>query len=322
MSGVAAACRWPTGGIARLRPGVELGQRALALAQAAGCRGVELWIALMTLAWTESALGNFAAAKQELDELLTMARAAPSHFQVRNGLPSTRVMALCWVTLCCVDTGDFEEARGAREAVRVAEEIDRRGAGSAPTIRPGLDPSPGRQARRGHPRCSRRASSCAPTTYPRLGDDDLVDPGPCLCAERRAGARRGAARAGGARVDRHALHTRLSLRIANLAEAEWLAGNAGRASELTQQALHLAETYGERPAEGQVRRCWATIARRGDAGEAAAAQHYEQALAIARQYGNAPARKPSATPASPATRHPLPPSVMSRERGTPVPSRS
>jgi tetratricopeptide repeat protein len=79
-------------------------------------------------------------------------------------------------------------------------------------------------------------------------------------------------------------HTRLSLRMANLAEAELLAGNVGRASDLAERALSLAESYGERPAEGYVRRLLGDIALRANNDEATASTYYEQALAIARRH--------------------------------------
>src|SRR5262249_38310103 len=100
---------------------LELGRRARALAHASRPRGVELRSALMTLAWSESALGNFAAAKKLLQELLEMPQTAPGRLLVKDGLPSYRVMALGWVTLVCVDTGEFEEGlQAAHEAVRIA----------------------------------------------------------------------------------------------------------------------------------------------------------------------------------------------------------
>ena len=57
-------------------------------------------------------------------------------------------------------------------------------------------------------------------------------------------------------------NTRLSLRIAYLAEAELLDGKADLASELAGEALQLAKTYGERPAEGHVHRLLGDIAWR------------------------------------------------------------
>src|SRR5262249_48146725 len=83
-------------------------------------------------------------------------------------------------------------------------------------------------------------------------------------------------------------YTRLSLRIANVAEAELMAGNDGKAVELAQQALELAKTYGEGPAEGQVRRLLGDIAVQVRGDRLAAASCYEHALAIARRYAMRP----------------------------------
>src|SRR2546423_851104 len=80
-----------------------------AVAQGADRRGVELWVALMGLAWTESAVGDFAAAKKRLTELLKMADPALGANQVRKGLPSSRVIALSFLSQYCADLGHFEE---------------------------------------------------------------------------------------------------------------------------------------------------------------------------------------------------------------------
>ena len=110
---LAQACWW----IADYPRALELAKRALSV----GPEGR----ALMTLAWTESALGDFTAAKKHLEELLTMARAVPVGEMVRNGRPSTTVMSLVWIVSCRGELGEFEEAiADAREAVHIAEEID------------------------------------------------------------------------------------------------------------------------------------------------------------------------------------------------------
>ena len=57
---------------------------------------------------------------------------------------------------------------------------------------------------------------------------------------------------------------------------------------LAHQALQLAETYNERPAEGQVRRLLGDIALRIRDDRPTAASCYEQALAIARRYAMRP----------------------------------
>ena len=268
---------------------LEAGRRALALAHAIGQRGIELRTALMALAWSESALGHFATAKQRLRELLEMPQATPGRLLVKVGLPSFRVMALSWVTLCCVDTGEFAEGlEAAREAVRIAEELDQ------PWSRAGAYYALGSILAR----CGKPGEAIA-----------VLEKGQGLCAEYLipgwkttiswvlgyAYVLNGEPRRGAALLEQVVrestatrCHTRLSLRIANLAEAELVAGDGDKASTLAHQALQLAETYGEGPAEGQVRRLLGDIAAQVRGDRAAAARCYEQALTIARQYSMRP----------------------------------
>ena len=118
----------------------------------------------MTLAWTESALGDFTAAKKHLEELLTMARAVPVGEMVRNGRPSTTVVSLVWIVSCRGELGEFEEAiADAREAVHIAEEIDQPGAVLPPTTHWARFSSSAEVSRRQSP-CWKRASACVPST--------------------------------------------------------------------------------------------------------------------------------------------------------------
>jgi tetratricopeptide (TPR) repeat protein len=265
---------------------LEQGERALSMAKAADRRGVELWMALMSLAWTESAVGDFAVAKKRLTELLTMAAAPPSSNQhVRNGLPSSRVMVLSWLTQCCADLGQFEEGmEAAQEAVRLAEQLDQPWSRAAACYAMGsilIKRGDASQAiavlENGQRSCSEYLIPGWATTISwMLGYAYALNGEP----------ERGAALLEQVVQDSNAsrCHTRLSLRIANLAEAELLAGNQERASDLADRALSLAERYGERPAEGYVRRLLGDIALRANDNEAAASSYYEQALAIARRH--------------------------------------
>jgi tetratricopeptide (TPR) repeat protein len=265
---------------------LEQGERALSMAKAADRRGVELWIAIMGLAWTESAVGDVAVAKKRLTELLTMAAAPPrSNRHVRNGLPSSRVLALTWLTDCCADLGQLEEGmEAAHEAVRLAEELDQ-------------------------PWSRTAAYYAMGSLLIRRGDAsqaiEVLEKGQRLCAEYlipgwattvswmlgyayalNGEPKRGAVLLEQVIQDSNAsrCHTRLSLRMANLAEAELLAGNEGRASDLADRALSLAESYGERPAEGYVRKLLGDIALQANDDEATASTYYEQALALARRH--------------------------------------
>jgi class 3 adenylate cyclase/tetratricopeptide (TPR) repeat protein len=271
------ACWW----IADYPRALELAKRALSF----GPEGR----ALMTLAWTKSALGDFKGAKKHLEDLLALERAVPIGEAVRNGRPSTTVMALVWIVSCRGELGEFEEAiADAREAVRIAEEIDQ------PWSRAGAYYALGTILLR-----RRRFTEAIA----------VLEDGQRLCSEYLipgwatttgwilgyAYALNGEPRRGADLLEQVVrdstatrCNTRLSLRIAYLAEAELLDGKADRAAELAGQALQLAATYGERPAEGHVRRLLGDIVWRANADEAAAAGQYEQALAIAREYSMAP----------------------------------
>jgi class 3 adenylate cyclase/tetratricopeptide (TPR) repeat protein len=265
---------------------LDQAERALSMAKAADRRGAELWTALMGLAWTESAVGDFAVAKKRLTELLTMAGGpASSNYQVRNGLPSSRVIALSWLTQCCADLGQFEEGmEAAHEAVRLAEEFDQPWSRAAAYYAMGYILIHRGDALQAIAVLEKGQRSCAKYLIPGWATTISWMLGYAYALNGEP--KRGAALLEQVVQDSNAsrCHTRLSLRIANLAEAELLAGNEGRASDLAGRALSLAEIYGERAAEGYVRRLLGDIALQANDDEAAASSYYEQALAIARRH--------------------------------------
>jgi class 3 adenylate cyclase/tetratricopeptide (TPR) repeat protein len=265
---------------------LEQGERALTMAKAADRCGVELWIALMGLAWTESALGDFAIAKKRLTELLTMAAAPPaSNHQVRNGLPSARVMTLSFLSQCYGDLGEFEEGmEAAQGAVRLAEALDQPWSRAAAYYALGSILIKRGDATQAIEVLEKGQRSCAEYLIPGWGTTISWMLGYAYALNGEP--KRGVALLEQVVQDSNAsrCHTRLSLRIANLAEAELLAGNQGRASDLADRALSLAKSYGERPAEGYVRKLLGDIALQANDDEATASTHYEQALAIARRH--------------------------------------
>jgi tetratricopeptide (TPR) repeat protein len=263
---------------------IEQGERALAMAKAADRRGVEFAVALMGLAWTESAVGDFAVAKKRLRELLTMAAAGGNRLQ-RNGLPSSMVLALAFLSECCGDLGQFEEAmEAANEAVRLAEWLDQPWSRAAACYAMGSILIKRGEAAQAIAVLEKGQRSCAEYVIPGWGTSISWMLGYAYALNGEP--KRGVALLEQVVEDSNAsrCHTRLSLRIANLAEAELLAGNQERASDLADRALSLAQSCGERPAEGYVRCLLGDIALRVKQNEAAASTYYEQALAIARRH--------------------------------------
>jgi tetratricopeptide (TPR) repeat protein len=264
----------------------EQGERALSMAKAADRRGPELWTALLGLAWAESAVGDFAAAKERLTELLRMAAAHPgSNRRVRDGLPPSPVIALTQLTQCCADLGQFEEGmEAAHEAVRLAEKLDQPWSRAAAYYAMGSLLIKRGDASEAIPVLEKGQRMCAEYLIPGWATTVSWMLGYAYALNGEP--KRGAALLEQVVQDSNAsrCHTRLSLRMANLAEAELLAGNEARASDLADRALSLAESYGERPAEGYVRRLLGDIALRANDDEAAASTYYEQALAIARRH--------------------------------------
>lgn len=260
---------------------VALAQRALSVIRESR--------ALMTLAWTTSALGDLKAALKYLEEVLTIMRPLPTAVLVRDGRPSSTVMALVWITICRGELGEIEEGLAhAREAVRIAEEIDQPWSRVAASyalgtilIKRGSFLEAIAVLEQGQRLCREYLiPGWAMTTGWMLGYAYALN------GEPRRGALilEGVVRA--SRATR--CNTRLSTRLAYLAEAELMDGNAGRASELAQEALELAARYGEQPAESNVRRLLGDIAWQANGDEAAARAQYEQALAIARRHSMRP----------------------------------
>lgn len=280
------ACWW----VADYPRARELGHRALSLAQKFGQQGLlELSIALVALAWTQWAVGEFNDAKKGLEQVVAIARVTPARRKVNNGLPLTTVMALCWLASCHGEIGEFEKGLDyAREAVRLAEDVDQpwsrvaayHALGSILTKRMNI-----REAitvlERGRSLCAMHAipgwgttiASALGNAYALNGDAkqavSLLDQ-----AVRQAAADR--------------CLTRQSLRVAFLAEAELISGRKSRAAELGQEALRLARAHGERPAEGHVLRILGDIAVETDIDDPNLPALYEQALAIANKFSMRP----------------------------------
>jgi tetratricopeptide (TPR) repeat protein len=215
-----------------------------------------------------------------------MAAAHPgSNRRVRDGLPPSPVIALTQLTQCCADLGQFEEGmEAAHEAVRLAEKLDQPWSRAAAYYAMGSLLIKRGDASEAIPVLEKGQRMCAEYLIPGWATTVSWMLGYAYALNGEP--KRGAALLEQVVQDSNAsrCHTRLSLRMANLAEAELLAGNEARASDLADRALSLAESYGERPAEGYVRRLLGDIALRANDDEAAASTYYEQALAIARRH--------------------------------------
>jgi predicted ATPase len=280
------ACWW----VADYRRALDFGQRALAAARGFGPQGLfEQSLALVALAWTQAALGEYQEAKKGLEEVHAVAKITPSRRRVNNGLPPTTVMALCWLTSAHAELGDFEQGlECARAAVHMAEDLDHpwsrvaayHALGSLMTKRLQIKEAisileRGRRLCENHviPGWDIPLASALGSAYVLNGEPAQAIP---LLEQsiRQAEANRSL--------------TRQAMRIASLAEAELLNGRPARAAELGREALELARFHGERPTEGHVLRVLGDIAFDNDADDPSLPNLYEQALAISEEFSMRP----------------------------------
>jgi class 3 adenylate cyclase/tetratricopeptide (TPR) repeat protein len=268
----------------------EFGHRALSLAQALGQQSLlERSIALVALAWTQSAVGEFDEAKKGLEQVVAIARVTPDRRRVNNGLPLTTVIALCWLATCHGETGEFEKGLDfAQEAVRLAEDVDQPWSRAPAYYALGSVLIKRMRIREAITVLERGRSLCAMHGIPAWGLAIAWVLGSAYAlngdAKQAVSLLDQVVRQ--APADRFLWHQ--SLRVAFLAEAELISGRKSRAAELGQDALHLARAHGERPAEGHVLRILGDIAVETDIDDPNVPAFYEQALAIADEFSMRP----------------------------------
>jgi class 3 adenylate cyclase/tetratricopeptide (TPR) repeat protein len=268
---------------------IELATRAISTAQELRRPGLE-GIALVALGWAHHSLGHFDQALVSLARVLELARAEPDRFAGRRGSPPLTVMAMVWLATLKGEQGDFDAGHQfAGDAVRMAEDAnhpwsraaayfgvgalliaERKSAGAIPTLERGLR------------LCESNAISSWRTTmawhlgYARACEHDLERGIPLLEeAVRKAAADR--------------CFATQSMRVGWLAEALLFAGHLERAHELAEEALSMAVTYGELPAQGHIQRILGDIALAQHAESPfVAREHYKIAESIARQLSMRP----------------------------------
>lgn len=235
------------------------------------------------------AVGEFDDAKKRLQQVIAIARVTPARRKVNNGLPLTTVMAFCWLASCHGELGEFEKGLDyAREAVRLAEEVDQpwsrvaayHALGSILTKQMSIEDAI-IVLERGQKLCAMHGiPGWGMTIAWALGRAYALNNNACQAVSLLDQAVRQA-------TENRCL-TGQSLRIAFLAEAEMRNGRERRASELCQEALHLARVHGERPAEGHVLRILGNIAAETDIAAPGLPALYEQALSIANELSMRP----------------------------------
>jgi class 3 adenylate cyclase/tetratricopeptide (TPR) repeat protein len=276
--------------VADYRRARELGHRALSLAQKFGQQALlELSIALVALAWTQSAVGEFDEATKGLEQVVAIARVNPARRKVNNGLPLTTVIALCWLALCHGETGEFEKGLDyAQEAVRLAEEVDQPWSRVAAYYALGSILIKRMSIREALTVLERGRNLCAMHVIPGWGTaiDWLLGNAYGLNGDTKQAVSLLDQVVRRAPADRFLWHQ--SLRVACLAEAELISGRKSRAAELGQEALRLARAHGERPAEAHVLRILGDIAVETDIDDPNLPAFYKQALAIANEFSMRP----------------------------------
>jgi class 3 adenylate cyclase/tetratricopeptide (TPR) repeat protein len=268
----------------------EFAHRALLLAQKFGQQGLlELSIAQVALAWTQLAVGEFDDAKKRLEQVVAIARVTPARRKVNNGLPLTTVMAFCWLASCHGELGEFENGLDyAREAVRLAEEVDQPWSRVAAYHALGSILTKQMSIEEAIIVLERGQKLCAMHGIPGWGMTIAWALGRAYALNNNAGQAVSLLEQAVRQAAENRCLTGQSLRIALLAEAEMKIGRERRAAELCQEALRLARTHGERPAEGHVLRILGDIAAETDINVPDLPALYEQALSIANELSMRP----------------------------------
>jgi class 3 adenylate cyclase/tetratricopeptide (TPR) repeat protein len=277
--GYQAMGRWWT---ANYIDAIETGSRALDAARRIKNSRMAA-IALVAMGWSHHSRGDWVLAGNAMNEVLDIARGNPTEFGVVQGLPLPQVLAHSWLARGHAERGEFGRALAhAGEAVCLSEAAD-------------------------HPWSRAAASHGLGATLilaDRLSDAiDALGKGRNICERYEiaswwaaiaslhgyAFARNGDPE-GLPLLEEVAKQTTLmgrlaekSLRIVWLAEAVLrLQGEVGRATHLGREALELARTHGERPAEAQALFLLGCIASQRQSQETdSAITLYNQALDIA-----------------------------------------
>jgi transcriptional regulator with AAA-type ATPase domain/tetratricopeptide (TPR) repeat protein len=232
-------------GLGELAQALAAGEQALASGQRLGDPRIQR-LAHLGLGWTFHARGRYRKSLQELSALLSLlAEGAPVSEQ--RGLPIDSVMAHSWIAACHTELGEFEAGLVAgRQAQRLATEMNQPWGLAAAHYAVGV--------------LYMRQENLAEATVE-------LEAGLRLCREYEIwnwftglASALGLVRAlagqpeSGCQLLRDAVERaetmrsvfRQSLRVAWLAEAEWLAGRPDSARELAERALVLADEHEER----------------------------------------------------------------------------
>jgi class 3 adenylate cyclase/tetratricopeptide (TPR) repeat protein len=260
----------------------ELATRAIASAQGLQKPGLE-GIGLLALGWAHHSQGRSDQAFTSLTRVLELAQAEPDRFAGRRGSPPLTVLAMVWLATLKGEQGDFDAGhKFARDAVEMAEDANHPWSRAAAYFGLGALLIGEQKCaaaipilERGIRLCENNAISSWRTTlawhlgYARACERDFERGIPLLEeAVRKAAAD-------------HCFATQ-SLRLGWLAEALLLSGDVLRACKLAEEALAMAVTYDEPPAQAHVRRILGDIAlTRYPEAPATAIEHYEAAEAIA-----------------------------------------
>jgi class 3 adenylate cyclase/tetratricopeptide (TPR) repeat protein len=268
---------------------IDVGQRAFASARTIGRRDLGA-VGLVAKGWSHYSLGQFALARDVLEQVLQFAKEEPKRFTIYRGTPSLTVMAFSWLAFCDAEQGDFDRGlRYAEEAVRLAEEADQ------PWSRAAAYHSLGRLL-------TRRASVHDAITVLERGlrlceTCDIQSWHTTLAWGLGYAYSLGGDSGRGMALLEQAVReaaaasclAHQSLRIGSLAEAKLLNGNVSSAIGLCQEALNLAQNHRERFAEGHILRVLGDAATNtGSDGAARALTLYKEALSIAEQLAMRP----------------------------------
>jgi tetratricopeptide (TPR) repeat protein len=260
---------------------IDLATRAAATARELRRPGLE-GIALVALGWSYHSLGKFDEASASLTRVLDLAKAEPDRFAGRRGSPPLSVMALVWLAILKGEQGVFDVGyRLASDAVRLAEEADHPWSRAAAYFGQGaLLIAQDKAAHaisvleQGLRLCEKYdISSWRMTMAWHLGYA-------CVCArdlDRGVPLLEDAVQSGTS----SRCCASQSMRVGWLAEAFLFANQPERAGQLAQEALRLAEAYGELPAQAHIHRILGDIFGAQLSGRSTAAfEHYKAARSL------------------------------------------
>jgi tetratricopeptide (TPR) repeat protein len=268
---------------------IEVATRAISAAQDLRRPGLE-GIALIALGWAYHSQGRFDQALQSLTRVLELAQVDPDRFAGRRGSPPLTVLAMVWLATLKAEQGDFDAGHQfAGDAVRMAENANHpwsRAAAyfgqGAVLIAEGKTASAIPVLERGYRLCENTSIGSWRTTmawhlgYARACERDLGRGIPLLEeAVRRAAA--------------DSCFATQSMRLGWLAESLLFARDFESSRKMAKEALSLAVTYDELPAQGHIHRILGDITLAQDPeSHLDARRHYASAEAIARQLSMRP----------------------------------